>query len=155
MAHNEGVAQALRNMIELSTIELTGKLLRLPYWGCLNINVADAEVQREMEDWFLSMQGTLELTRFAQDQLRNRSFYDGPADGVPNAPTGDALASSISSCSRPSCCDRSPRRRRNRSSPRRYRPDRPARLLLRRSARKSSCPCAWPKPPTARVSRSS
>jgi hypothetical protein len=92
VAHNEGVAQALRNMIELSTIELTGKLLRLPYWGCLNINVADPEVQREMEDWFLSMQGTPELTRFVQDQLRNRKFYDGPADGVSNAATADALA---------------------------------------------------------------
>jgi curli biogenesis system outer membrane secretion channel CsgG len=91
VAHNEGVAQALRNMIELSTIELTGKLLRLPYWGCLNINVADPEVQREMEDWFLSMQGTPELTRFVQEQLRNRKFYDGPADGIPNAATNDAL----------------------------------------------------------------
>jgi curli biogenesis system outer membrane secretion channel CsgG len=92
VAHNEGVAQALRNMVELSTIELTGKLLRLPYWGCLNIHVADPEVQREMEDWFLSMQGTPELTRFLQEQLRNRKFYDGPADGVPNAATTDALA---------------------------------------------------------------
>jgi hypothetical protein len=91
VAHNEGVAQALRNMIELSTIELTGKLLRLPYWGCLNINVADPEVQREMDDWFLSMQGTPELTRFVQEQLRNRKFYDGPADGIPNAATNDAL----------------------------------------------------------------
>jgi hypothetical protein len=92
VAHNEGVAQALRNMVELSTIELTGKLLRLPYWGCLNINVADPEVQREMEDWFLSMQGTPELTRFLQEQLRNRKFYDGPADGTPNTASTDALA---------------------------------------------------------------
>ena len=30
VSRNEGVAQALRNMVELSTIELTGKLLRLP-----------------------------------------------------------------------------------------------------------------------------
>ena len=37
-----------------------------------------------MEDWFVSMQGTAELTRFFQEQLRNRKFYDGPADGKPN-----------------------------------------------------------------------
>ena len=92
VAHSEGVAQSLRNMIELSSIELTGKLLRLPYWGCLNIDVANPEVQREMEDWFLSMQGTPELTRFLQDQLRNRKFYDGPADGALNTATTDALA---------------------------------------------------------------
>ena len=92
VARNEGVAQSLRNMVELSSIELTGKLLRLPYWGCLNVDVGNPEVQREMEDWFLSMQGTPELARFLQEQLRNRKFYDGPSDGVLNAAAGDALA---------------------------------------------------------------
>ena len=92
VARNEGVAQSLRNMIELSTIELTGKLLRLPYWTCLNIDSSNPDVQREMEDWFLSMQGTPELTRFFQEQLRNRKFYDGPADGTPNKATNEALA---------------------------------------------------------------
>ena len=92
VARNEGVAQSLRNMIELSTIELTGKLLRLPYWTCLNIDSNNPEVEREMEDWFLSTQGTPELTRFFQEQLRNRKFYDGPAGGTPNAATAEALA---------------------------------------------------------------
>jgi hypothetical protein len=92
VARNEGVAQSLRNMVELSTIELTGKLLRLPYWTCLNVDTKNAEIQREMEDWFYSMQGTPELTRFFQEQLRNRKFYDGPADGTPNTATTDALA---------------------------------------------------------------
>lgn len=91
VARNEGIAQSLRNMIELSTIELTGKLLRVPYWTCLNIDSQHPEVQREMEDWFLSAQGTPELTRFFQEQLRNRRFYDGPADGAPNAATSEAL----------------------------------------------------------------
>jgi hypothetical protein len=45
VSRNEGVAQSLRNMIELSTIELTGKLLRLPYWSCLNLDVAHPEVR--------------------------------------------------------------------------------------------------------------
>ena len=92
VARNEGVAQSLRNMIELSTIELTGKLLRLPYWSCLNIDSSNPEVQREMEDWFYSMEGTPELTRFFQEQLRNRKFYDGPADGTPNKAITEALA---------------------------------------------------------------
>ena len=92
VARNEGVAQSLRNMIELATIELTGKLLRLPYWTCLNIDSNNPEVLREMEDWFFSVQGTPELTRFFQEQLRNRKFYDGPADGAGNSATNEALA---------------------------------------------------------------
>ena len=93
VSRNEGVAQSLRNMIELSAIELTGKLLRLPYWSCLDLDTNNPEVRREMEDWFFSMQGSVELTRFFQEQLRNRKFYDGPVDGKPNAATADALAS--------------------------------------------------------------
>lgn len=89
---NEGVAQALRNMVELSTIELTGKLLRLPYWSCLNLDATHPEIQREMQDWFLSMQTSAEITRFFQEQLRFRKFYDGPADGKPNPAYTEALA---------------------------------------------------------------
>ncbi len=92
VSRNEGVAQSLRNMVELSAIELTGKLLRLPYWSCLNLDLRHPEVQREMEDWFLSMQGSAETTRFFQEQLRFRKFYDGPMDGKPNAAYSAALA---------------------------------------------------------------
>jgi Domain of unknown function (DUF4384) len=92
VSRNEGVAQSLRNMVELATIELTGKLLRLPYWTCLNLDVGHPEIQREMQDWFLSMQGSIETTRFFQEQLRFRKFYDGPVDGKPNAAYNEALA---------------------------------------------------------------
>ncbi len=92
VSRNEGVAQSLRNMVELATIELTGKLLRLPYWTCLNLDMKHPEVQREMEDWFLSMQGSAETVRFYQEQLRFRKFYDGPMDGKPNTAYRAALA---------------------------------------------------------------
>ncbi len=92
VSRNEGVAQSLRNMVELATIELTGKLLRLPYWSCLNLDVGNAEIQREMQDWYLSMQGSVETTRFFQEQLRFRKFYDGPSDGKPNSAYSAALA---------------------------------------------------------------
>jgi curli biogenesis system outer membrane secretion channel CsgG len=92
VTRNEGVAQSLRNVVELSAIELTGKLLRLPYWTCLNLDTNLPEIQRELEDWFFSMEGTPELTRFYQEQLRNRKFYDGPADGKPNDAYHRALA---------------------------------------------------------------
>jgi len=92
VARSEGVAQSLRNMVELASIELTGKLLRLPYWRCLNIDEGHPDIQRELEDWYFSMEGTPELTRFFQEQLRFRKFYDGPADGKPNAAYLQALA---------------------------------------------------------------
>ena len=91
VSRNEGLAQSLRNMVEISVIELTGKLLRLPYWTCLKLDVGHPEVQREMEDWFLSMDPA-ETTRFFQEQLRNRKFYDGPMDGKPNPAYGAAMA---------------------------------------------------------------
>src|SRR5256714_13115162 len=92
VARNEGVAQSLRNVVELASIELTGKLLRLPYWTCLNVDENNPDVRRELEDWYFSMEGTPELTRFFQEQLRFRKFYDGPADGKPNAAYTEALA---------------------------------------------------------------
>jgi hypothetical protein len=92
VGRTEGVAQSLRNMVELATIELTGKLLRLPYWSCLNLEPSNPEIKREMEDWFFAMRGGAEATQFFQDQLRNRRFYDGPVDGKANAAYNAALA---------------------------------------------------------------
>jgi hypothetical protein len=92
VGRSEGVAQSLRNMVELASIELTGKLLRLPYWSCLQLDENEPDIRREMEDWFFSMEGTPELTRFFQEQLRNRKFYDGPADGKTNPAYVEALA---------------------------------------------------------------
>jgi curli biogenesis system outer membrane secretion channel CsgG len=91
VARNEGIAQSLRNMVELASIELTGKLLRLPYWQCLNVDTDQPEVRREVEDWYYSMEGTPELTRFFQEQLRFRKYYDGPADGKSNPSYVEAL----------------------------------------------------------------
>lgn len=77
----DGTAQALRNMIELATIELFGKLLKLPYWSCIGVEFDNPEVKKEIEDWFIGMERSGELTPFFQEQLRNRRFYDGPSDG--------------------------------------------------------------------------
>jgi hypothetical protein len=81
VSRNAGVAQALRNMVELASIELIGKVTRVPYWNCLGLDVKNPEVKREIEDWFFSMRDDAERTMFFQEQLRNRKFYDGPVDG--------------------------------------------------------------------------
>lgn len=77
----DGTAQALRNMVELASVELFGRLLRLPYWSCLGVGPDNAEVKAEIEDWFIGMDRAAELTPFFQLQLRNRGFFDGPVDG--------------------------------------------------------------------------
>lgn len=77
----DGTAQALRNMVEMSAIELFGRLLKLPYWTCLGVGPDNADIKREMEDWFIGMERGGELVPYFQEQLRNRGFYDGPIDG--------------------------------------------------------------------------
>ncbi len=76
----EGVAQSLRNMVELSAIELVGKLTRTPYWQCLKIPDDSPDVKREVSDWYHSMDNE-ESIRFFQERLRERRFYDGALDG--------------------------------------------------------------------------
>lgn len=80
----EGPAQALRAMVELATIELFGKLLRLPYWECLRIPADNPRVQKELDDWFFAMSRNRELVGFFQEQLRNRGFFSGPTDQAPS-----------------------------------------------------------------------
>lgn len=77
----DGTAQALRNMVEMSAIELFGRLLKLPYWTCLGAGADNADVKREIEDWFIGMERGGELVPYFQEQLRNRGFFDGPIDG--------------------------------------------------------------------------
>jgi hypothetical protein len=91
VARAEGVARATRNMVELGTIELVGKLTRTPYWQCLGIADRDPEVQREVDDWFHSLDPAERLS-FYRERLRERRYYDGPLDGPADAAFSQALA---------------------------------------------------------------
>ncbi|MES2424624.1 MAG: DUF4384 domain-containing protein [Pseudomonadota bacterium] len=90
-ARAEGNAQAARNMVELAAVELVGKLIRAPYWQCLGVADDNPEVLREMDDWFFSMDDS-ERTRFIQERLRERRYYDGALDGRASKNFGSALA---------------------------------------------------------------
>lgn len=54
LSKSEGVAQALRNLIELASIELVGKLTRVPYWTCLGVDPKDPDMQLELRSWQFS-----------------------------------------------------------------------------------------------------
>lgn len=88
----DGPSQAARNMVELAAVELVGKLLRAPYWQCLGTNDTDAEVQRELADWFLSMDDG-ERIAFYKERMRERRYYDGAIDGQADAAFAAALRS--------------------------------------------------------------
>lgn len=91
-ARSEGPAQAARNMVELAAIELVGKLIRAPYWQCLGTPDEHPEVQREVEDWFLSMNDG-ERVVLAKTRLRDRRYFDGALDATRNASFQTALSS--------------------------------------------------------------
>lgn len=92
VGRTEGPAQALRTMVELATVELFGKLLRLPYWECLQISPENPRVQRELDDWFFAKSRNNELIGLFQDQLRHRGLYDGPIDNAMSPALERAIA---------------------------------------------------------------
>jgi len=77
----EGDAQALRNLIELASIELVGKLTKTPYWKCLRIDPQQPEIQHELYDWFYNLVADQQVVTYFQTHLANRGFYAGPVDG--------------------------------------------------------------------------
>ncbi len=75
---NEGTSQAVRTLIELASIELFGKLARVPYWSCLGIDAEQALVKDEISDWYAALDAEQKLIPYIQNQLRIRGVYRGP-----------------------------------------------------------------------------
>ncbi len=96
LTRSEGDAQALRNLIELASIELVGKLTKTPYWSCLGIDPNRPEIQHEVFDWYYNLVADQKIVLYFQTHLGNRGFYEGPADGTYNA----ALTTAISAYQR-------------------------------------------------------
>jgi len=81
LTRNEGKAQALRNLVELASIELVGKVSKTPYWKCLGATADNPAIQKEVSDWYYTMAGDGSLYTYMQQQLRMRGYYNGPVDG--------------------------------------------------------------------------
>jgi hypothetical protein len=93
VARQEGLSQSLRTLVELASIELVGRLARVPYWTCLGATDADNAVQSEITDWYDSMAANpVELIEYFQRQLRARKVYYGRVDGVVNDEFKEAVA---------------------------------------------------------------
>ncbi len=80
MTQAEGNTQALRNLIELAVIEISGKLTKTPYWKCLNSDPTQKEIINEIDDWWFNLVSDNTVVAYFQKQLGNRGFYNGPVD---------------------------------------------------------------------------
>lgn len=86
---SEGFHQAVRTLIDLSTIEVLGKLTRTPYWQCLDIDATNPAFRGEARTWFDEMSGG-ERDRFARTTLLHTGYLQS-ADGT-DADLSAALA---------------------------------------------------------------
>ena len=75
VSKNDATVQALRNLIELASIELVGRLVKLPYWECLHIPAETESVQREIEDWYYAMLAHNELPAYVRSRLYSKGHY--------------------------------------------------------------------------------
>jgi peptidoglycan hydrolase-like protein with peptidoglycan-binding domain len=82
LTSSDAQGQALRTLIELSVIELYGRLLKIPYWSCLGLSDTDAGVALEIEDWWETLRGDIpSLVSYLQIQMQARGLYKGEVDG--------------------------------------------------------------------------
>ena len=76
----DSVGQGLRGLIELSTIELVGKLVKIPYWKCLGMEATHPDIANEISDWFYQLSTTNILHKTLKIQLYLQGLYNGPID---------------------------------------------------------------------------
>ncbi|MEO5659247.1 MAG: DUF4384 domain-containing protein [Polaromonas sp.] len=48
----QGTGAAIRTLVEVAMIELTGKWARVPYWQCLTLDQTHPDIQRQLRDWY-------------------------------------------------------------------------------------------------------
>jgi curli biogenesis system outer membrane secretion channel CsgG len=78
---SEGFHQAVRNLIELSTIEILGKLTKVPYWQCLSIESTNPNYRTEARGWF-DVMGEGERERFVSTALVRTGYLPAGSDGT-------------------------------------------------------------------------
>ncbi|HET9646429.1 MAG TPA: DUF4384 domain-containing protein, partial [Burkholderiaceae bacterium] len=88
-----GPSPALGALMQLSAIELVGRLAKVPYWSCLGATEDEPGVTAEVRDWYDTMATRpAEIIEYFQAQMRLRRLYDGPIDGTVNPQIKDAVA---------------------------------------------------------------
>ncbi len=87
----EGLHQAVRTLVELSTIEVLGRFAEVPYWRCLQIDHTNPVIVAEAREWFEDMDEE-DRVDFIQYSLAEGGYYTGSATGELDDQTKDAIA---------------------------------------------------------------
>lgn len=88
--NQEGMHQATRTLIDLSAIEIAGKLTKVPYWRCLEIEQTNPEIDAEARGWYKDM-SQKERVVFVQRALHASGDYRGPISGTLDRSTRSAI----------------------------------------------------------------
>lgn len=91
LSKSEGLHQAVRTLIELSTIEVLGKLGEVPFWRCLEIDHTNPAVVAEAREWFEDMDEDEQIA-FVQNALATKGTYNGDVTSEMDAATKNAIA---------------------------------------------------------------
>ncbi len=95
-------AGATRALVELSAIELVGRLARLPYWTCFGLDDGNDAVSAEVQEWYDGLAARpAEFISYFQRALQQRRLYLGPVDGIPNPEFNEAIARARESLGQP------------------------------------------------------
>lgn len=79
----QGSGAAVRTLVELALIELTGKWARVPYWQCLTMEQTHPSFQRQLRDWFDEGAPSIHRTLVHQSLQAKGYIADGtPVDGL-------------------------------------------------------------------------
>ena len=90
MNQSEGMHQAIRTLVDLSAVEVLGKLTQVPYWRCLQIEQTSPAVTAQARDWYAGMEPKDRVV-FVQRALAGSGYYKGPIDGAVTTETRDAI----------------------------------------------------------------
>lgn len=90
MNQSEGMHQAIRTLVDLSAVEVLGKLTQVPYWRCLQIEQTSPVVTAQARDWYAGMEPKDRII-FVQRALAGMGYYKGPIDGAVTTESRDAI----------------------------------------------------------------
>lgn len=87
----ESIGQAVRNLIELSVIELLGRHAKIPYWQCLNIEPTNQKLENSKRRIFNISPKSISIVE-TQHMLNTLGYLQKKSTGIMDRSTHAALA---------------------------------------------------------------
>ncbi len=87
----ESIGQAVRNLIELGTIELLGRHAKVPYWQCLNIEPTNEKLENNKRVKFITTPNSISISE-TQKMLTKLGYFSGIANGRMTLETHRAIS---------------------------------------------------------------